>query len=112
PTGWVLVGGALGEPGVGRVLRGGPATLAAVVDGAPHPFRRAGHGDVLDTEVADRVHDRVDHGGGGGDAPRLADALGSQVVGRGGRDGAVGDEADRVRAGGQGVVDEGTGHQR
>src|SRR6267143_2068068 len=68
----------------GRVLLGRAGLLAApgALDGPPHPLRCAGHLDVVDAQRPQRVDDRIDHRGGGGDRAGLADALDAQRVGR------------------------------
>ena len=79
----------------------------AVLDGPPHPLRRARHLDVVDAEVADRVDDGVDHRRGGRDRAGLADALDAQRVrGRRGLRAVGGEATAGRRRDGHQVVDE------
>src|SRR5690606_29048263 len=67
---------------------------------------RARHGDVVDAEVAQRVHHGVDHRGGGGDRAGLADALDAERVGGRRRLRAVGADVGQVRRPRDVVVDQ------
>ena len=83
-------GAATGAQGAGRRTPAAPARPASAIrtrrgDRRPHPLGRAGHVDVADAEVDERVDHRVLHRRGGADRPRLADALGAERVERRGR---------------------------
>src|SRR5690242_17534404 len=54
-------------------------------DGAPHPLRRQRHVDVADSEVGDRVDDRVLYRRDRADRTGLADSLDAQRIVRGRR---------------------------
>src|SRR5262245_14334553 len=64
-------------------------SLACLLHLLPQPVRAGGHVDVLDAKWAERVADRVDDRGAGGDGASLANAFHAKVVGRAGRDGVV-----------------------
>src|SRR6266576_1431657 len=60
--------------------RSGRASLRCVLDDAPDAFGGAGHVDVSDAEVTERVDDGVVDGGSGSDGAGFADAFGAEWV--------------------------------
>src|ERR1700728_1769219 len=70
----------------------GQRTGACIANGPPDALGGAGHVDVSDAEVTDRVDHCILHGGGGPHGGRLADPLGPELVRRRRRLGVGGGE--------------------
>src|SRR5690625_2800616 len=85
----------VGHVGGGRLVTA--AFGAGLVDGRPHPVRRARHQDVLDTEVPDGIEDSVDDGWGRGDRASLSHPFHPERVGRRRGRGPVRGERRQVR---------------
>src|SRR5699024_7427428 len=85
----------------------GIMSLLLRVDRVPDPGGGAGHLEVVDTQVPNRVENSVDDRRSGGDGTRLAHPFDPEFVRRGRGFRAVGDELRQVRGTREQVVGEG-----
>src|SRR5699024_175878 len=89
----------------------GIMSLLLRVDRVPDPGGGAGHLDVVDTQVPDRVENSVDDRRSGGDGTGLAHPFDPEFVRRGGGFRPIGDELRQVGGTGEQVVGEGRRQQ-